>query len=187
MPRRPSCSCRQFRRLHAEYVDGFLSGGTFRACEMHVHECPTCASHDVLIRRSLLALQALPAIQPSAGFRDRLSRRIAREALEGKTPPPRRVRWGLAGGILAASVAMFIAASSRPRSDDDVHPASVMARAPEHLATTPAHENPMPTATMTSSPALRLEALPGRAPMRHPNTVLPATAVRLQAVNYLGQ
>jgi len=77
MPCRSSCSCRQFRRQHAEFVDGFLAEETARAMQGHVNNCPSCATRDVWMRRSLLALQALPRIEPSADFRQRLFERLA--------------------------------------------------------------------------------------------------------------
>ena len=80
MPCRPSYSCRQFRRRHVEFVDGLLPGEAQDVCEAHVRECPVCAEHDVQVRRSLLALQVLPTIMPSADFRDRLRARLAGEA-----------------------------------------------------------------------------------------------------------
>jgi hypothetical protein len=43
----------------------------------HLDECPDCARRDVWVRRSLLALQALPRIEPSADFRERLYERLA--------------------------------------------------------------------------------------------------------------
>jgi hypothetical protein len=86
MPRRPFSSCRQFRRQHTDFMDGFLSEGT--SCDMQEHLicCPSCARHDVWMRRSLLALQALPRIEPSADFRERLYERLAIP-----TEPPRLV------------------------------------------------------------------------------------------------
>ena len=43
----------------------------------HLFACPACATRDVWVRRSLLALQVLPSIEPSADFRDRLYKRLA--------------------------------------------------------------------------------------------------------------
>ena len=43
----------------------------------HLDNCPRCATRDVWMRRSLLALQVLPRIEPSAGFRERLYERLA--------------------------------------------------------------------------------------------------------------
>jgi hypothetical protein len=76
MPCRPSCSCRQFRRQHAEFTDGFLSVEMSCAMQEHLYQCPTCATRDVWVRRSLLALQVLPSIEPSAHFHERLYERL---------------------------------------------------------------------------------------------------------------
>jgi anti-sigma factor RsiW len=81
MPRRPSYSCRQFRLQHVEYVDGLLPGDARNACDAHLMACPVCRRQDVQIRRSLMALQALPIIVPSPGFQARLRERIAHETL----------------------------------------------------------------------------------------------------------
>jgi hypothetical protein len=43
----------------------------------HLYECPACATRDVWVRRSLLALQSLQSIEPSAGFHERLYERLA--------------------------------------------------------------------------------------------------------------
>ena len=58
-------------------MDGLLLEETARAMQEHVNDCPSCATRDVWMRRSLLALQALPRIEPSAGFRERLFSRLA--------------------------------------------------------------------------------------------------------------
>ena len=77
MPRRSFSACRQFRRQHTDFVDGFLSEGTSCAMQAHLIRCPSCATRDVWMRRSLLALQALQRIEPSANFRERLYERLA--------------------------------------------------------------------------------------------------------------
>lgn len=91
MLRRLSCSCRQFRRQHVEYVDGFLSDEAQRTCHAHVRECSRCAQHDVQVRRSLLALQALPVIKPSAEFHHRLCERLSQETLRYASARPLRL------------------------------------------------------------------------------------------------
>ena len=89
MPCRPSCNCREFRRQHAEFTDGFLSMETSLAMQDHLYECPACATRDVWVRRSLLALQALPSIEPTAGFHDRLYERLA---MSPAMPPVTRLQ-----------------------------------------------------------------------------------------------
>lgn len=54
----------------------------------HLHECPACATRDVWIRRSLMALQVLPRIEPSAGFHERLYERLG----EQLAPPMARLQ-----------------------------------------------------------------------------------------------
>lgn len=62
----------------------------------HLYECKACATRDVWVRRSLLALQVLPSIEPSAGFRERLYERLHErlgESLgEQLTPLPARLQ-----------------------------------------------------------------------------------------------
>ena len=205
MPRRLSSSCRQFRRQHAEYVDGYLSDEAQRAGRAHLDECPVCARHDVQIRRSLMALQALPMIEPSAGFHDRLYERLAREELHYSPVPSRAVRWGMATAIVAASVTLLFAASSRSRQMEASRPAPVLALVPAR----PAPPRPVPARTasipaanasamtaanasaMTAATAPRLrarfEALPGQRAARSGPFVQQGPAVRLQTVNYIDQ
>ncbi len=186
MPRRLSLSCRQFRRQHAEYSDGFLTDNELRACQAHLEICPACANHDVRIRRSLLALQALPSIAPSADFGKRLSDRIRRAPFEQVPVRRHGVRWGMTGAILVASVALLVAASSRPRTSLPMRLVPVMARAPERQAVTPVHVTPA-IATVAADPAARFEALPGRSPLRAAPSIMRPQAPRLQTVSYIGQ
>lgn len=183
MPRRLSSSCRQFRRLHVEYVDGLLSNEAQLACRAHLDECPLCAAHDVRIRRSLLALQALPTIDVSDTFHDRLCERLSQETLHYTPGKPAWVRRMMAGAIVAAATVLY-AAASHTQTPAPVQPIPVVARAPEAPP-----QNVAPTArrarATTSSP--RFEALPGPS-LRPPMLQAPhLQSVRLQAVNYLGQ
>ena len=197
MPRRLSSSCRQFRRQHAEFMDGYLPDKAQRACRAHLDECPACTCHDVQIRRSLLALQALPRIEPSADFHDRLYARLSRETLRYSPVPSRRVRWGMAAAIVAASVALLLAASSRSAQTEASRPGPVMAHAPAR----PVPQRPAParsvdlpaanvsgvTAASASQSRARFEALPRQRPLPSGPLFQQGTAVRLQAVSYIGQ
>lgn len=198
MPRRLSSSCRQFRRQHAEYVDGYLSDEAQRAGRAHLDECPVCARQDVQIRRSLMALQALPMIEPSAGFHDRLYERIAREEFHYSPVPSRHVRWEMATAIVAASAALLFAASSRSRATDASRPAPVMASAPAHLvpqrpmlertASAPvANESAVTAAATGRRSNARFEALPGQGAASLGPLLQQGAAVRLQTVSYIGQ
>lgn len=198
MPRRLSSSCRQFQRQHAEFVDGCLSDEAQRAGRAHLDECPVCARQDVQIRRSLMALQSLPMIEPSADFRDRLFDRLAREQLHYSPVPSRHVRWGMAAAIAAASVALLFAASSRSRpSDGSLGAVPVMAHAPVR----PASQRPAPERTVNLPVAnrsgmntavaprsrARFEALPGQGAMPAGPLLPHGATVRLQTVSYIGQ
>jgi anti-sigma factor RsiW len=197
MLRRLSSSCRQFRHQHAEFVDGCLSDEAQRAGRAHLDECPVCARHDVQIRRSLMALQSLPMIEPSAGFRDRLYERLAREELHYSPVPARHVRWGMAAAIVAASAALLFAASSRPRPSDATGAVPVMALAPAR----PAPQRPAPGGTVVlpiASPSgtsattvprsrARFEALPGQRAVSSGPLLPQGATVRLQTVSYIGQ
>ena len=207
MPRRLSSSCRQFRRHHAEFVDGYLSDEAQRAGRAHLDACPACARQDVQIRRSLMALQSLPMIELSAGFHDRLYERLAREELHYSPVPSRHVRWGMATAIVAASMALLFAASSRSRQTEASRAAPVMAQAPALPA---AHRN-VPglagrdvavstgaatnaaarasAATVRTAPRARarFEALPGQGAAPSGPLLQQGSAVRLQTVSYIGQ
>jgi anti-sigma factor RsiW len=190
MPRRLSSSCRQFRRQHAEFVDGYLSDEALCASRAHLDECPACAHHDVLIRRSLLAVQALPMIEPSAGFHDRLCERLSREAHHYAPVQSRGVRWGMATVIVAASAALFLAASYLPRQPAMSPPAPVsvpvLAGAPERPTVATEVKDPTRAATV-SRPFGRFEALPGQAPARRESPMVQGPLVRLQTASYIGQ
>jgi anti-sigma factor RsiW len=178
-------------------VDGYLSDEAQRAGREHLDECPVCARHDVQIRRSLMALQSLPMIEPSADFRDRLYERLAREELHYAPVPSRHVRWGMAAAIVAASAALLFASSSRPRPSDASGAVPVMAHAP----TRPAPQRPAPERTVSIPVAnqsgmsavavprsrARFEALPGHGAVSSGPLLPQGTAVRLQTVSYIGQ
>ena len=205
MPRRLSLSCRQFRRLHAEYTDGLLSGEVTRACQAHLDGCAACERHDVMIRRSLLALQALPVVELSAGFGDRLAARLARESIDYTPAPTMGVRWGVATAILAASVALLVMAPPRSGTSNTAPHLATTAQTPVRVSTPELRAAQFSReqrttservadavertqkATVNRAISARFEALPGEAPMRDAPLMLRTRGVRLQTVNYLGQ
>lgn len=69
--------CREFRNKHVGYVDDLLSGVEMEAMRAHLAVCGQCARQDTAIRRSLLLVRNLPAIEPSVRFRQRLNARLA--------------------------------------------------------------------------------------------------------------
>ena len=144
-----------------------------------------------------MALQALPMIEPSAGFHDRLYEKLAHDALHYSPVPSHRVRWGMAIAIVAASVALLVAASSRSSQTEASHPAPVLAFTPAH----PAPPRPAPeraesipvanAAALTAAAAprsrARFEALPGQGAAPSRLSLQQGSAVRLRTVSYIGQ
>jgi hypothetical protein len=72
--------CRSFRRNHLPYLDDTLPGVEMAEMLEHIQGCVRCARHDAAVRRSLLLLRNIPAIQPSSDFTERLQRRLSHEA-----------------------------------------------------------------------------------------------------------
>ena len=69
--------CRSFRKHHLAYLDDTLSGDQMGAAQRHILSCDACASHDTLVRRSLMVARNIPTIAPSADFHARLKARLA--------------------------------------------------------------------------------------------------------------
>ena len=68
--------CKHFRENHCAFVDDILPGVELVGMQMHLNECEKCASHDAMVRRSLMLFRSLPAIQPSPDFSSRLEQRL---------------------------------------------------------------------------------------------------------------
>ncbi len=206
MLRRPSYSCRQFRRVHVEYVDGFLVGEARLACDAHLDECPVCRRQDVQVRRSLLALQSLRAIEPSADFHRRLRERLAHDVVPLSPNVRHSVRWGVAAVILVASVALLVATPSRSIGSRSVVlrvPAPMLLGASSHrdsvgqqvalvspliMPSAPQQQaRPLKGTASARNRAARFEALPGQALLRTESLAGRPQSVRLQAVTYIGQ
>ena len=68
--------CRSFHKQHVAFVDDLLPGEDVVAMQQHLLECERCAAHDAKVRRALLVVRNLPAIEPSPDFYARLRARI---------------------------------------------------------------------------------------------------------------
>ena len=68
--------CRTFRQHHCAFVDDLLPGADSALMEAHRASCGRCAEYDARVRRSLLVIHNLPAIQCSPDFAERLQRRL---------------------------------------------------------------------------------------------------------------
>lgn len=130
----------------------------------------------------MLALQALPTIEVSDGFHDRLCERLSQETLH-YTPGKTWARRMMTGAIIAAAAALY-ATAARTRTPVPLRLTPVVARAPE----TPRQEiAPRVRTVTTATPSPRFEALPGRLRLQPTLQAPHLQNVRLQAVNYLGQ
>ena len=135
-------NCREFRRKHDGYVDDTLSGVEIDAMTRHLRTCAACGRVDTRVRRALLLVHNLPAIEPSAGFGERLQLRIRQERLlRGAQVPGYEAtggRWrplsrgayaALAAGVLAAAGTAALATAMTPHTPLRLAP--VVASLPE--------------------------------------------------------
>lgn len=74
---------------------------------MHMRDCPACARHDTVIRRSLMLVKSLPTIELSPGFRARLEARLFASSHE--MTAPRRMRFSLGAFAAVAAGVTFVA------------------------------------------------------------------------------
>jgi anti-sigma factor RsiW len=134
--------CRGCRSKHIAFVDDVLPGEDVIAMQRHLLECERCAAHDAKIRRALLLVRNLPAVEPSPDFYARLRARIDSERAVAQARPAFAARGpgiGTFMGVAASLVAVgYIAASSlnwtAPRGDVVLAP--VVATQPAALAPT---------------------------------------------------
>lgn len=68
--------CREFLRLHSEFLDGRLARTEADRCEAHAAVCASCARYDRVVRRGQELLRSLPAAPVSPDFRARLEERV---------------------------------------------------------------------------------------------------------------
>jgi anti-sigma factor RsiW len=87
------------------YVDGELNAAAMAAVRAHLAGCADCRSTEVLLRRALERLAALPAFEPSVDLRRNVLTRLDR------LPPPlgERLRRLLGPAVLVASAAGLVA------------------------------------------------------------------------------
>jgi len=124
--------CREFLDNHALYIDLRCSAIEERAFQAHAAECPKCAHHDAMVRRSLLLFKSLPTIEPSPGFRARLDARL--KSVQPEVAAPRFRPSLSAFGAMAAGIVLVavVAASEMRRAGGEViRMAPVVATLPE--------------------------------------------------------
>ncbi len=177
--------------------------------QAHLEMCPDCATRDVRVRRSLLALQVLRPVEPSADFRRRLYERLAQELPELPVTRPSGVRWGVASIVVAASLVLLAIGGARTglHLTNPVPRIPVLALSPSGMALagpaptlapiqpapTPVLIEPVPTPVSieprrpSERPTPRFEAVANAGSMRRVQARPTLQAVRLQTTSYLGQ
>ena len=123
--------CREFLDNHALFVDLRCSAIEERAFQQHAAECPKCAHHDAIVRRSLLLVKSLPTIEPSPDFRARLDARLRSVQPELSAPrfrPSLSAFAAVAAGIMLVAA---LAANMMRDANDVIRMAPVVATLPE--------------------------------------------------------
>ena len=143
--------CREFKDKHIDFVDETLAGIESFEMQAHLIECPSCARQDANIRRALLLVKNLPAIQPSAGFSARLEARLAESLSMPSSRGAVRKKVAAAATLAAAAMIGYIALTlyhvETPR---DLAMAPVIASVPESEMTPLSSP---PAALIASAPA----------------------------------
>jgi hypothetical protein len=107
--------CPEFLDRYTEFRDGLITAPReLRRFQRHVAACARCREYDTALRRGVVALQALPRIEPSRDFRRRLDERLRheRDQLAGPQLVPLRV--GVAAALLlAVSLALVLREGGR--------------------------------------------------------------------------
>lgn len=67
----------EMHHLTADELDGLLDGNTAARVASHLETCTLCRTMVELDQRVVVALSALPAFDPTAGFADRIMNRVA--------------------------------------------------------------------------------------------------------------
>jgi hypothetical protein len=98
--------CRQFRENHFAFVDDTLPGIELVGMQMHLTECPQCANHDALVRRSLMLFRSLPRIEPSEDFGQRLEEKLREVRITDSAAQSGKSR-KFAAAVAFTSVAML--------------------------------------------------------------------------------
>ena len=144
--------CRDFRKNHVAFVDDLLPGVDMVAMQLHLHECETCARHDMLVRRSLLVVRNVPMIEPSADFSARLNARLrecrAMDAMAsgGEAPVSRTLLAAAASILLIGYLALSTSDWMQPQGDVVLEPAIAYEPAPP----TPPLANPAVVASSSA-------------------------------------
>jgi putative zinc finger protein len=148
--------CKAFAKRHPAFIDDTLPGVEMAAVREHLSDCARCARRDAEVRRALLVLKNLPAIEVSEGFQDRLHARLSAE----ESAPPARasadrgfVKWAAAAALLIAVVGVGTWPESAARKNEP-------SRLPAVFASLPATEDGSAEASMPAYMASMSTGIP---------------------------
>lgn len=97
----------------------------------HMRDCPACAHHDALVRRSLMLVRSLPTIEPSPGFRARLDARLRTTIQETEIRRPMQLTFGTFVAVAATvAFAAFLATAMPGNSRPEIEMPPVVASVP---------------------------------------------------------
>jgi anti-sigma factor RsiW len=132
--------CRRFRDQHALLIDVRCSALEESEMRQHMSDCPACAHHDALVRRSLMLVRSLPTIEPSPDFRARLEARLRATQQEPAVRRPMQLTFGTFVAVAATvAFAAFLATAVRDDRAPEIQMPPVVASvpaddAPSHFA-----------------------------------------------------
>ena len=175
--------CREFRNKHVAYVDDLLSAREMDAMERHLATCRKCSRQDTMVRRSLMVVRSLPAIEPSPDFMRRLNARIeqlgpaARVDVIGSRPQvPFATFAALAAGIAAVAY-LAVETTHYFAPVPLVQPAPAVATLPETPTTPPMANAAFVASVPTGMPVWPAVLMMGQAPMEFASMELRETSL----------
>ena len=124
-------TCRQCLERYSDFLDETMTASEMARCRAHLERCPSCARYQRVMRNGLELVRALPPVEPSADFGDRLRHGIYRVRDEA---PERRRGSALAVGVAVATLAAAAAWGPLLRGAAPTNaPRSELVSVPEHL------------------------------------------------------
>ena len=111
--------CSDFLIRYSDFRDEIVADPTLRRqLGEHVSRCRRCARYDEAIERGVSLLRAARGIEPSRGFRARLSRKLA--AALRHSEPLYAVPMRVFGSVIVAAALAVLIVEGLTRSDRDV-------------------------------------------------------------------
>ena len=111
--------CSDFLIHYSDYRDETVADPTlWRQLVEHISRCRRCARYDTTIERGVSLLRAAKEIEPSAGFRARLSRKLA--AALRHSEPLYAVPVRLFGSVIVAAALAVLIVEGLTRNDREI-------------------------------------------------------------------